>query len=56
MNNIKQIIALNGGNEYREGREAFKRSFKGRRRLGKLSSHAYLHPQRDEESGESEGG
>lgn len=41
---IKEIIRLNGGNEYKEGREAFKRCFKGRRQLGKLSTHAYLDP------------
>ena len=56
LNNIKQIIALNGGNNYHEGREAFKRNFKGRRTLGKLSSHAYPHPQRDQDLEESEGG
>ena len=42
---IQEIIHLKGGNEYPEGRKAFKRDFAGLRLKGKLSSHAYLHPQ-----------
>ena len=33
---------MKGGNEYPEGVEGFKRSFKGRRVKGKLSSHTFL--------------
>ena len=39
---IKEIIRLEGGNEYPEGRKAFKRDHKGTRLKGKLSTHAYL--------------
>ena len=53
---IQEIIRLEGGNEYPEGRKAFKREWKGRRTLRKLSTHAYLHPQQDEVLEESEGG
>jgi hypothetical protein len=34
---IKEVIRLKGGNEYEEGRKAFKRDHKG-----KLSTHSYL--------------
>ena len=39
---IQEIIALEGGNEYEEGRKYFKRSFAGLRVKGKLSKHTYL--------------
>ena len=39
---IKQIIRLEGGNEYKEGREAYKREYAGKRRVGILSTHAYI--------------
>jgi transposase len=42
---VQEIIRLKGGNEYPEGRKAFKRNHAGTRIKGKLSSHAYLHPQ-----------
>lgn len=40
-NNIKEVLRLDGGNEYREGRAA-KRSYRGLRLKGVLSPHAYL--------------
>jgi hypothetical protein len=39
---IQEIIRLEGGNEYKEGRQYFKRSFVGRRIKGILSKHIYL--------------
>lgn len=39
---IQSIIALDGGNEYEEGIPGFKRSWKGDRLKGKLSSHAFI--------------
>jgi hypothetical protein len=39
---IKEIIRLEGGNKYAEGRKAFKRDHKGTRIKGKLSKHTYL--------------
>ena len=41
---IQQIIALEGGNEYPEGIPGFKRSWKGDRLKGKLSTHAFIDP------------
>jgi hypothetical protein len=35
--NIKKIIELEGGNEYKEGKEAFKRTWAGQRVKGTLS-------------------
>ena len=48
LHHVQEIIRLEGGNEYSEGWKAFKREWKGRWTLGKLSTHAYLHPQQDE--------
>jgi hypothetical protein len=42
---IQEIIRLKGGNEYPEGRKAFKRDQAGARRKGKLSKHTYLQAQ-----------
>jgi hypothetical protein len=42
---IKEIIRLKGGNEYPEGRKAFKRDQVGTRLKGKLSNHTYIQPQ-----------
>jgi len=42
---IEEIIRLKRGNEYPEGRKAFKRDQAGTRLKGKLSSHTYLQPQ-----------
>ena len=42
---IQEIIRLKGGNEYPEGRKAFKRDQAGTRLKGKLSKHTYLQPQ-----------
>ena len=39
--NIAEIIRLEGGNEYREGRES-KRAYRGRRKVGQLFHHAWL--------------
>jgi hypothetical protein len=39
---IQEIIRLEGGNEYKEGRKYFKKSFVGRRIKGILSKHTYL--------------
>jgi hypothetical protein len=36
---IKEIICCKGGNEYKKGRDGFKRSFAGHRIKGKLSTH-----------------
>ena len=41
VHNIQEVIRLEGGNEYKEGREA-KRSYKGRRKVGELFKHAYI--------------
>lgn len=54
MNNIKQVIELKGCNEYREGREAYKRCYKRRRRLDKLLGHVFLNPRGDSNYEESE--
>jgi hypothetical protein len=43
---IQEIIRCKGGNEYKEGRKEFKRSWAGTRLKGKLSKHTYLQPQR----------
>ena len=40
---IQEVIRLEGGNEYKEGRNAFKKSFIGRRLKGQLSQHALPH-------------
>ena len=42
---IQEIIRLEGGNEYAEGRKAFKRDQAGIRIKGKLSRHRYLNAQ-----------
>jgi hypothetical protein len=47
---IQEIIALKGGNKYKEGRNTFKRSWKGLRIKGKLSHHTYLGRNRDNEA------
>jgi hypothetical protein len=39
---IQKIIRCQGGNEYKEGREGFKRSFAGRRIKRKLSTHQFV--------------
>lgn len=41
---IEEIIRLEGGNEYKEGIPGFKRSWKGDRLKGKLSSLSYIDP------------
>ena len=41
MANIQQVISLEGGNEYKEGRQVVKREFKGKRSKGTLSTHLY---------------
>jgi hypothetical protein len=41
---IKEIIRLEGGNEYKERIPGFKRSWKGNRLKGKLSTHAFVDP------------
>ena len=40
--NIQEVLRLEGGNEYREGRAAFIRNYQGRRTVGKLCTHSYL--------------
>jgi hypothetical protein len=40
--NVQEVIRLEGGSEYKEGRAAFQRDFKGRRVVGKLSTHSFL--------------
>jgi hypothetical protein len=42
---IEEVIRLKGGNEYKEGRKAFKRNWAGTRIKGKLSKHTYLQAQ-----------
>ena len=51
MHNIQEVIRLEGGNEYKEGR-ALKRGYRGRRKVGELFKHAYI---QDEEQSNSEG-
>ena len=51
---IQEIIHLEGGNEYPEGRKAFKRDQAGTRIKGKLSAHAYIRPQRKAEEATAE--
>ncbi|KIV86170.1 hypothetical protein PV11_01800 [Exophiala sideris] len=41
MANIQKVIALKGGNEYKEGRES-KRAYKGRRKIGELFKHSWV--------------
>jgi hypothetical protein len=43
---IQEIIGQTGGNEYMEKTPGYKRSWKGDRLKGKLSTHAYLDPDR----------
>jgi hypothetical protein len=50
MANIKKVIALEGGNEYPEGRES-KRSYKGRRRIGELYKHSWIQDDDDDDEG-----
>lgn len=38
---IQEVIRLEGGNEYKEGR-ALKRSFRGRRKIGELFKHCWI--------------
>jgi len=45
MHNIQEVIRLEGGNEYKEGR-VLKRGYHGRRKVGELFKHTYI---RDEE-------
>jgi hypothetical protein len=42
MRHVQEVIRLEGGNEYAEGREAFRRDWAGTRIKDKLS---YLQPQ-----------
>jgi hypothetical protein len=42
---IEEVIRLKGGNEYEEGRKAFKRNWASTRIKGKLSKHTYLQAQ-----------
>ena len=39
---IQEIIRLEGGNEYKEGQQGFKRTWKGMRVKGKLSRLHYM--------------
>ena len=41
VRNIQEVIRLEGGNEYQEGRAA-KRSYHGRRRIGELFKHSFI--------------
>jgi hypothetical protein len=41
---IREVIRLEGGNEYKEGVQGFKRSWKGDRLKGKLSTLVYVDP------------
>ena len=41
MANIQKVIELEGGNEYIEGR-GLKRSYRGSRKIGELSTHCYI--------------
>ena len=45
--NIAEIIRLEGGNEYKEGRES-KRAYRGRRKVGQLFHHAWLGVESDD--------
>jgi hypothetical protein len=47
MENIKKVIALDGGNEYPEGRKS-RRLYKGRRRIGELFKHSWIQEDDDE--------
>jgi Ran GTPase-activating protein (RanGAP) involved in mRNA processing and transport len=55
---IKEIIRCEGGNEYKEGRDGFKRSFTGRILKGKLSTHQFVeqkkHQASNKDTGDSE--
>ena len=48
---LQRVIDCEGGNEFSEGNQ-FKRSWKGRRLKGKLSSHSYLSPLQSKEEEE----
>jgi hypothetical protein len=39
--NMKEVVRLDGGNEYREGRGT-KRAYRGHRKIGHLPFHSYL--------------
>ena len=41
VRNIQEVIRLEGGNEYQEGR-ASKRSYGGRRKIGQLFVHSFI--------------
>jgi hypothetical protein len=52
-------MCCQGGNEYKEGREGFKRSFASRRIKGKLSTHRFIkaeaqHQASDEDNSDNE--
>jgi transposase len=53
---VQEIIRLEGGNEYAEGRKAFKRDQAGIRLKGKLSKHTYLDAQgQGQDQGQDQG-
>ena len=41
MHNVQEVIRLEGGNEYKEGR-AMKRSYRGQRKVGQLLKHSWI--------------
>ena len=51
---IQEIIRLEGGNEYAEGRKAFKRDQAGIRIKGKLSRHRYLNANEGQNEGQGQ--
>ena len=54
---IHEVIRLEGGNEYKEGVQGFKRSWKGTRLKGKLSKLEFLsETQHQQGSGDNEDG
>ena len=50
MRNIQEVLRLEGGNEYKEGRD-LRRGFHGRRKIGELFKHAYINDERNNDNG-----
>jgi len=53
VRNIQEVIRLEGGNEYQEGR-ALKRSYRGRRKIGELFKHAFISDTVDDVEGDGD--
>ena len=53
IHNIQEVIPLEGGNEYKEGR-ALRRSYRGQRKVGQLYKHSWIAESDEAEDAEFE--